>query len=127
MQEKYTKDEYRKLVNKGRRFLMEYLECISEGFVFEDPKNKELLFQVMSDEYRRFMREDEEFFRAIEEFCSKRRFKREKEAFFRRIVTGMIKVGNVRGECEKRDPEYAEYRKTAQLRKSDIQKGLVAK
>ena len=105
MQEKYTKEEYKKLVGKGRRFLLEYLEEIGEGF-FHDPVTKKRLFSVLADEYKRLMQEDEEFFRAIESFCSQRRHRSEKRTFFKTVMNRMVSSGSVHREYAKRYPEY---------------------
>ena len=101
MQEKYTKEEYRKIVGKGRRFLMEYLEEVGEG-VFQDPQIKKQLFVVIADEYKRLMREDEQFFRSVEQFCSQRRFFSEKRTFFKGVMNQMVSSGNIHREYSRR-------------------------
>ena len=105
MQEKYTKEEYTKLVRKGRRFLMQYLDEMGEG-VFHDPDTKARLFSVISDEYRRLMREDEAFFRSMEEFCSERRRHDEKNKYFKDVMNRMVSSGNVHREYGRRNPDY---------------------
>lgn len=106
MQEKYTREEYRKLVRKGRGFLMDYLKEIGEG-AFRDNDSKDLLFSVISDEYKRLMREDEDFFRSVEEFCSQRRFRNEKNQFVRGIMGRMVSSGRIHREYARRDPDYS--------------------
>ena len=59
----YTKEEYKKLVNKGRRWLLEYLARLDKKSGKLSSGTKEELFRVIGSEYKRLMREDEAFFR----------------------------------------------------------------
>ena len=103
-QKKYTKEEYRKLVAKGRGFLMEYLSEIGEG-AFTSQEKRKYLFRVIGDEYRRLMKEDEAFFRKVESFCAQRRFKNEKRDFCKEIVTKMVSSGEIHRNYSRRTME----------------------
>lgn len=100
----YTKEEYKKIVTKGRGFLMDYLREIGSG-AFSSDLVKKNLFQVMSDEYRRLMKEDEAFFRKVEAFCSERRFRDEKVRFCREILTEMVSSGEIHRNYSRRTME----------------------
>lgn len=101
---KMTKEEYRKVVNKGRRWLMEYLVDVAEDSTMS-PDVKRKLFMIMGKEYRYLMRKDEDFFWMVNGFCSKRRVKKEKAAFCRKIVEKMVRSGQIRREMAKQHPD----------------------
>ena len=105
MESQTTKEDYKKIVDKGKRWLMEYLIEISEGG-FSDPLSRKRLLKVIGDEYRRLMKEDEVFYRKVEHFCSNRHFKKEKADFCREIITQMVTSGNIHREFKDRYPSY---------------------
>ena len=81
----YTKEEYKKLVNKGRRWLLEYLARLDKKSGKLSSGTKEELFRVIGSEYKRLMREDEAF---------------EKEMNY------MVKSGNIHRKYAERNPDY---------------------
>ena len=102
----YTKEEYKKLVNKGRRWLLEYLARLDKKSGKLSSGTKEELFRVIGSEYKRLMREDEAFFRRNEAFCSEKHFWNEKDEFFEKEMNNMVKSGNIHRKYAERNPDY---------------------
>lgn len=88
-----SKEEYRRLVKKGRRWFSEYLYMMADG-ALEEPEKSQLI-KVICDIYKRDMAEDEKFFRAVEVFLSERRMASEKNSFFRGMMNRYVKSGEV--------------------------------
>ena len=108
-----SQDEYKKLVTKSRRWIFEYLDDLAkqdaEDEACEYPLSedrKKALFGVISDEFKRKMREEEVFFWHVAEFASKRHLKSEKDAFCHDLMKQMVRSGNIRRSCEKRIEGY---------------------
>ena len=100
-----TPEEYKRIVYKSKRWLMEYLLEMGKG-EFSDAETMKGLFCVIGDEFKRLMREDEDFFREVESFCSKRRYLPEKQAFCRALMTKMVTSGNVHRLYAEKHPDY---------------------
>lgn len=97
-----TDDEKRKVIEKGRRWLVAYLGEMAEDCLSDTTRKH--MCRVMGDKYRAFMETDEEFYENVAAFVSARRTSSEKEAFFRSVVTLLIKNG-VRSDYAKRYPD----------------------
>ena len=101
------KEEYRKTLSKGQRWLMDcLLEIGGKSELSEDPDTEKEFFQIIKEEYRRRMREDESFYRAVEELCSKRRLKKEKRAFFNKVLDLFMRTPSFNRECMDRIEGY---------------------
>lgn len=98
-----TQDEKKKITNKGRGWLSDYLKEIAEGNLSEKA-TKQLLVAVCSL-YRHDMQTNEVFFNNVHDFCSKRRCKAEKAAFFESMLSHLVHEKNNNKDYVKRIPE----------------------
>lgn len=95
-------DEKRKVIEKGRRWLVAYLGEMAEGCLCEQTRKH--MLRVMGDKYRALMESDEEFYERVCAFVSARRTASEKKVFLRSVVSLLIKNG-VRSDYAKRYPD----------------------
>lgn len=98
-----SKDDYKRVVLKGRKWLSEYLFLVAD--CFSDSEAKKKVLRVITDIYRKHMKEDEEFFWNVWEFVNERRTAREKNLFFEAITTRLVSSGEVRAEIARRHPD----------------------
>ena len=99
-------DERRKIINKGRSWLVDYLNMMAEDSSLGDRSRKQL-FKVMGDRYRKNMEDDPEFYERVRTFVSERRTAAEKSCFYRDIASVLVSQG-IAEEYAKRYPD--EYR-----------------
>ena len=99
---KITKEEYKRLVLKSQKWVMDYVAAAGDGMCEEA---KERLFPIVRTEFRRLMKEDEKFYTEVYNFCSRRRYQAEKDVFCREVFTKMVTSGNLHRELAIKYPE----------------------
>ena len=103
-----TSEERKKVISKGRGWLMCYLNEEADNCLTSVNKDtRRHLMRVIGDRYRALMDEDEKFFGDVSSFVSKRRSSEEKRRVMHEVACIVVSNG-VRAEFARRYPcEYS--------------------
>ena len=104
--DRVSEEERKKLTSKGRKWLREYLNGITDSGLSE--KCRQHLFRVICDMYREYMETDRCFEARVLSFASGRRSASEKKTFFFKVVRFLVSMGGIKELYSERYPD--EYR-----------------
>ena len=102
MRKDLTSKEKNKIIDKGRRWLLNYLGNMAKPEM--DPDVKRKLFNVMAAKYKELMKCDAEFFDDVYGFVSERRTSSEKNKFYG-VLVGILVSHNLREDLAEKYPE----------------------
>ena len=104
MEERMTKDEYRKLAEKGKRWFFTYLMREADGSLGDEDARR--VAKTACSMFRRKMKEDDAFLQNVKEFCAAPRTAEEKNAYFMKVMQRFVREEKFKETLYRKFPEH---------------------